>query len=91
MRYAKDMIQRHYGDTSLRDPRIVQELGADLPFEHTAAGQYLGLVPASTASLAPNPASAYSSAAPGPGEVNGEKSKQEKLKQDLPNRGPPNQ
>ncbi|KAH6702147.1 hypothetical protein BKA61DRAFT_661511 [Leptodontidium sp. MPI-SDFR-AT-0119] len=89
--YAKDMIHRHYGSINPRDPQIVQELGTGLPLEHTAAGQSLGLTPASTHNSTSNPASSSSSTAPGPEEENAEKPKQDSPKQDNPKQDNPKQ
>ena len=89
--YAKDMIHRHYGSISPRDPRIVQELETGLPLEHTTAGQSLSLTPASNPNSTSNPASSSSPAASGLEEENAEKPKQDTPKQEQPRQDLPNQ
>ncbi|KAF2802232.1 uncharacterized protein BDZ99DRAFT_482977 [Mytilinidion resinicola] len=66
--HAKDMVHRHYGHINPRDPRIVQDLATGLPLERTAAGQFLGLIPARAPDSTSKSNTSSSSAAPEPKE-----------------------
>lgn len=89
--YAKDMIDRHYGNIDSRDPQIIQELERVHPVECTAAGKSLGLTPASTTpSSTSNSDSLSFSAAPVLEGDNPEKPKQDASEQD-PSDNPPKQ
>ncbi|KAH7384608.1 hypothetical protein BKA66DRAFT_81711 [Pyrenochaeta sp. MPI-SDFR-AT-0127] len=86
--YAKDMVLRHYGSINPREPRIVQDLRS-YTFEHTAAGQSLGLIPELTKESTLNLACSSSSAVLEPEEQNTEKLKQDSLTQEPSKEDPP--
>ncbi|KAJ0418022.1 hypothetical protein BJY00DRAFT_195540 [Aspergillus carlsbadensis] len=61
-RYAKDMVERSYGDGgSTLAPRILKELGDGVPVYETAAGRLLGMSSSSSASPSASGSSSTSS------------------------------
>ncbi|KAF2011327.1 hypothetical protein BU24DRAFT_278675 [Aaosphaeria arxii CBS 175.79] len=65
--YAKAMLDRHYGNTNLTDPVIVQELSNGNPLWKTAAGEFLGIAPppeSSSRASAPPPVQAEATVPP---------------------------